>query len=135
MSVLQKIWNFKQLPGCSMEDAAQIITQPQDSFDAVHTWYQNGNAYQGLVLYEQRFWVDFQPNQRVFITFGAADRWCKVFVNGQFAGEHQGGYSAFTFEITNLCTNGENNNGFNFLQNIRWLLSRILLSESDIEFV
>lgn len=95
-----------------MEDAAQIIAQPQYSFDAVtlpHTWYQNGNAYQGLVLYEQRFLVDFQPNQRVFITFGAADRWCKVFVNGQFAGEHQGGYSAFTFEITNLCTNGENN--------------------------
>ena len=38
--------------------------------------------------------------QRVRLHFGAVDWRCRVWVNGHEAGEHQGGYDAFTFDIT-----------------------------------
>jgi Glycosyl hydrolases family 2, sugar binding domain/Glycosyl hydrolases family 2/Glycosyl hydrolases family 2, TIM barrel domain len=38
--------------------------------------------------------------QRVRLHFGAADWRCEVWVNGREIGRHQGGYDAFTFDIT-----------------------------------
>lgn len=37
---------------------------------------------------------------RVFIHFGAVDQIAKVYINGQFVGVHHGGYTPFTFEVT-----------------------------------
>jgi hypothetical protein len=37
---------------------------------------------------------------RVRLHFGAVDWHCQVWVNGSYIGEHQGGYDAFTFDIT-----------------------------------
>ena len=45
---------------------------------------------------------------RVLIHFGAVDYAMKLWVNGQPAGSHRGGYSSFTFDITSLVTDGEN---------------------------
>ena len=38
--------------------------------------------------------------QRVRLHFGAVDWHCRVWVNGHVIGQHQGGYDAFTFDIT-----------------------------------
>lgn len=38
--------------------------------------------------------------RRVRLHFGAVDWQCQVWVNGHYVGEHQGGYDAFTFDIT-----------------------------------
>jgi len=46
--------------------------------------------------------------KRVLIRFGAVDYACRVFVNGQQAGEHKGGYTPFTVEVTHLIKKGEN---------------------------
>lgn len=40
--------------------------------------------------------------------FGAVDWQCRVYINGTQAGEHTGGYCAFSFDITNLLKSGEN---------------------------
>ena len=45
---------------------------------------------------------------RVLIHFGAVDYAMKLWVNGQPAGSHRGGYSSFTFDITSLVADGEN---------------------------
>ena len=45
---------------------------------------------------------------RVFIRFGAVDYRCSVYVGGQYAGSHIGGYSSFGMEITGLVKPGEN---------------------------
>ena len=37
----------------------------------------------------------------LYIEFGGANTTAKVFVNGFFAGKHDGGYSAFRINITN----------------------------------
>lgn len=40
--------------------------------------------------------------------FGAVDYRCTVYVNGQEAGKHTGGYTSFYFDITDLLKEGEN---------------------------
>ena len=45
---------------------------------------------------------------RTLLHFGAVDQWCRVFVNGREAGEHEGGFLPFTFDITGLCTDTGN---------------------------
>jgi beta-galactosidase/beta-glucuronidase len=45
---------------------------------------------------------------RVFIHFGAVDQTADVFINGELAGSHKGGYTPFRLEITELVRDGEN---------------------------
>lgn len=47
--------------------------------------------------------------QHVLLHFGAVDWESTVYVNGQAAGIHKGGYDAFHFDITPFLTNGETN--------------------------
>ena len=42
------------------------------------------------------------------IHFEGSDFVTKLWVNGQFAGSHRGGYARFSLDITNLVTEGEN---------------------------
>lgn len=49
-----------------------------------------------------------QLQGRVLLHFGAVDYESRVFVNGQEAGMHRGGYSSFCFDITGLVYEGEN---------------------------
>lgn len=49
-----------------------------------------------------------QLKGRVILHFGAVDYECRVWVNGKMAGEHKGGYTSFSFDITEIVTEGEN---------------------------
>ncbi|NJP41708.1 beta-galactosidase [Oscillospiraceae bacterium HV4-5-C5C] len=44
----------------------------------------------------------------IHLHFGAVDYFCKVWVNGHFVGEHQGGYTSFSFDITDAAKAGSN---------------------------
>lgn len=53
------------------------------------------------LIYNKKFDLPDGFNKgRVFIHFGAVDQIAKVYINGQFVGIHHGGYTPFTFEIT-----------------------------------
>ena len=61
------------------------------------------------VWYRRRIVLDeTQLNGRVLLHFGAVDYECHVFVNGKEVGKHIGGYSSFTFDITEQVQTGEN---------------------------
>lgn len=49
-----------------------------------------------------------QLEGRVLIHFGAVDYETYLYVNGEEAGYHKGGYTSFTFDITEFLTAGEN---------------------------
>lgn len=49
-----------------------------------------------------------QLEGRVLLHFGAVDYHCEVFVNGEPAGSHDGGYTSFCLDITGLLRAGEN---------------------------
>ncbi|MFE5322320.1 glycoside hydrolase family 2 protein [Paenibacillus sp. NPDC056579] len=46
-----------------------------------------------------------QKGKRVILHFQAADYLAKVWVNGRFIGSHEGGYTAFSFDITQALRN------------------------------
>jgi len=61
------------------------------------------------VCYKRDF--DISANElggRIFLHFGGVDYHSYVYVNGEPAGEHIGGYSSFSMEITPLCHEGSN---------------------------
>jgi len=45
---------------------------------------------------------------RVLLHFGAVNYWANVWINGEFAGAHEGGNVPFQFDITNLLKPGAN---------------------------
>ena len=68
------------------------------------------HEYKGVAWYEREFEVRSNwKKQRVWLKFGALDWLGKVWVNGQFIGEHEGGYTPFDFDITGLLEFGKSN--------------------------
>lgn len=64
---------------------------------------------------EERLWYrrtvtlpEGWSDRRTLLHFGAVDWEAKVWVNGQTAGEHRGGYDPFTLDITEMLKQGEN---------------------------
>ena len=49
-----------------------------------------------------------KKDERVILHFGAVDRYAKVCVNGVSVGGHCGGYTPFSFDITDALQDGEN---------------------------
>ena len=53
-------------------------------------------------------WADKKAGRRMILHFGAVDQACVVYVNGQKAARHTGGYLPFAADITALVRDGEN---------------------------
>lgn len=98
-------WNFYK--GENYENAVwEQISLP-------HTWnaldgQDGGNDYyQGIAWYEKSFRKE-SGCKEIFIRFGAVNKLAQVWCNGTFVGEHRGGFSAFTFDLTPYAADGEN---------------------------
>ncbi len=72
--------------------------------------YASPSDYEMLCGYRKRFHVpSVKEAPRLFVRFDGAAHQAVVFVNGKPAGEHKGGYTSFSFEITDLVDrDGEN---------------------------
>ena len=53
-------------------------------------------------------WDERKDDRRLILHFGAVDQACVVYVNGQKAARHTGGYLPFTADITAMVCDGEN---------------------------
>lgn len=61
-----------------------------------------------IVWYQKTFgWQS--DGRRCLLHFGAVDYHAQVYVNGALAGEHTGGHTSFTLDISDLVHDGENN--------------------------
>ncbi|HOC92389.1 MAG TPA: glycoside hydrolase family 2 TIM barrel-domain containing protein [bacterium] len=63
-----------------------------------------------VVWMKKRFRVDsaFRRGRSLILNFGAADYEARVWLNGKYLGSHKGGYSPFSFDITETASAGEN---------------------------
>ncbi len=67
------------------------------------------NDFMESVWYRREFVIpEDWYSRRVLIHFGAVDYAAEVWVNGMSAGNHMGGYTPFTFDITDLIKKGIN---------------------------
>lgn len=64
--------------------------------------------YEGTVWYKKVITYEKKTNRKLFLCFGGVNYKARVFLNGKKIGEHEGGFSPFQFDITNLIKNGEN---------------------------
>lgn len=63
--------------------------------------------YEGLAWHIKKFeWKD--GNKRVFLHFGAVNYHADVWLNGEKLGSHEGGFTPFSFEVTDSIKEGEN---------------------------
>ncbi len=64
--------------------------------------------YEGAVWYERSFTYRRPPGRRVFLSVGAANYTARVWMNGEAACEHEGGFTGFNCEVTALVKDGDN---------------------------
>ena len=106
-------WKFIQ------EDAGLPSVYPADwqTVDVPHSWNAvdgcdgNGSYDRGQYWYAKTFETPAQPlaGGRVFVEFMGVNSEATVYVNGTKVTYHEGGYSTFRAEITELCKDGEEN--------------------------
>ena len=64
--------------------------------------------FDGLMWYQRHFTAESLGNRRAFLRFEAVNYRVKVFVNGQLAGQHEGGFTPFSIEVGKLLRAGDN---------------------------
>jgi len=106
---LNGFWDYAILPsGKKVEEwQGEILVpfSPESQLSGV-----NRILKEDEVLWYHRTFV-YRPKEegeRVLLHFGAVDQRATVFVNGKNVGSHRGGYTAFSFDITDHLTEGEN---------------------------
>ncbi len=84
--------------------------------DLPHTWNnldgQDGgnNYYRGIGWYRRHCTISTnETGRRLFLKFDGANLVSDVYVNGNFVGEHQGGFAAFAFDVTPFVNVGGDN--------------------------
>ena len=103
-----------------------------------HTWNLDALAGRGTYLqttanYLRDIYVPAEwSGKRLFLKFYGVQSIADVFVNGHHAGEHRGGWTAFTFEITKFVQYGANNSVLVTVNNS--YQNDILPTSSEINF-
>jgi beta-glucuronidase len=64
--------------------------------------------YEGSIWYKRDFNYTPKPGTRAFLHVGAANYAAKAWINGEFACEHEGGFTPFDCEVTKLVRPGAN---------------------------
>ncbi len=66
--------------------------------------------WKGWGWYRKHFSIpQSQKGKRVFVEFDGVQKYCKVFINGKYLGDHKGGYGSFDFDLTDHIKIGQDN--------------------------
>jgi Glycosyl hydrolases family 2, sugar binding domain/Glycosyl hydrolases family 2/Glycosyl hydrolases family 2, TIM barrel domain len=104
-------WLFVPDPGARLqvEDLARANGIPVSLPSSWQASFVDRRDYAGVGWYWRNVTVaPIAAGHLLFLRFGAVDYRAEVFVNGQKAGTHDGGYLPFEFDITPLVRAGEN---------------------------
>ena len=92
-------WNK---PG--MSDGRWMAVHVPGAWD---TYASELRGYEGVAWFRRKFTVPSRPRVAL-LEFDGAGHQVKVWVNGGFAGEHEGGYGAFSLDVSKLIHAGKN---------------------------
>src|SRR5215212_985413 len=96
---------FKNTKPKSKSDLIEYGFDSSESLKVPGDWNTQTDQlffYEGTIWYKKSFDYQRKANTRLFIYFGAANYLADVYLNGEKIGQHEGGFTPFNFEITNL---------------------------------
>lgn len=64
--------------------------------------------YEGTMWYARKFEINKKSDENLFLYFGAVNYRCRVYLNGTLIGSHEGGFTPFQFNVTNVVKEGGN---------------------------
>ena len=101
-------WTFRF--GYQFDKRAGIKVQLPHCWNALDGTAGNLYYHRGMGNYTKKVMIPSEwQGKRVFIRFEGANSICDFFLNDKFVGEHRGGYTAFTYDLTDLLKYGEEN--------------------------
>ncbi len=129
--VINSQWTFNYFPYESAEKGYESPGFNDSKWSAVslpHTWStyettgelhpfirnasESDNPYwwMGWGWYRKHFSINSGfSDKRVFIEFEGVQKYCKVWLNGHYLGDHKGGYGSFDFDVTKILKHDADN--------------------------
>ena len=101
---------FKDQKPSSESDLVEYSFNTSDQLNVPGDWNTQKEDlffYEGTIWYKKSFSY-VKNDSRVFLYFGAVNYEAHVYINGEKLGMHQGGFTSFNFEVTDLLKEGEN---------------------------
>lgn len=124
-------WTFNYFPTDAADKGFEAATLNDSKWSAValpHTWStyetsgdihpfimnasekENPYWWTGWGWYRKHFSIRKEySGKKVFVEFDGVQKYCKVWLNGRYLGDHKGGYGSFDFDISNLVNFGSDN--------------------------
>ena len=102
---------YKNRQQQSKSDLIEYDFEKSPSLNVPGDWNSQDDKllfYEGTVWYERDFNVTLRPGKLYFLYFRSVNYEAAVYVNGQKAGEHAGGFTPFQFDVTSLLHDGNN---------------------------
>lgn len=95
------------LPGARVWDRTINVPYPWESpLSGVERPDYNGTAWYRRTVRVPSEWIDSPVRGQVFLNFCAVDWSAKVWIGDQFVGSHEGGYTPFSFPVTEYLRDG-----------------------------
>lgn len=108
--LLNKDWRF--FKGCNSLDEMQTVESVK--INLPHTWNnldgQDGGSdyYRGKCFYTKKISVTKKADKVYYLEFRGVNAIAEVFVNGTSVAYHEGGFSTFRANVTDVLVDGEN---------------------------
>jgi len=102
---------FKNAKPKSPSDLIEYDFDSSTQLDVPGDWNSQDQRllfYEGTVWYKKSFDYQKKDHKRLFVWFGAANYLADAYLNGEKLGRHEGGFTPFNFEITNLVRDKDN---------------------------
>jgi beta-glucuronidase len=102
---------FKDAKPKTKSDLVEYDFDTSESLKVPGDWNTQRESlllYEGTIWYKKSFDYQRKENTRLFVYFGAVNYLADVYLNGKKIGRHEGGFTPFNFEITNLVRDANN---------------------------
>ncbi len=129
--IINSNWTFNYFPDDKADKGYETSGYDDSKWPAVsipHTWStyettgdihpfiknaaESDNPYwwAGWGWYRKHFTISQSySDYKVFIEFEGVQKYCKVWINGKYLGDHKGGYGSFDFDLTPYYDRGKDN--------------------------
>ena len=129
--IINTDWTFNYFPAEELNEKSLATDYDDSSWPAValpHTWltYETTGEVHPFIKFpserEDTYWwygwgvyrktLQFAPslkNKEIFVELDGVQKYCKVYLNGNYIGDHKGGFTSFYFPLTKYINwDGEN---------------------------